>query len=66
MVVSEAAEGNQQVIADAEAKLAGNGRLVIRASGTEPVIRVMAEAENETLMNRVVDDVVDAISKAAG
>ncbi|MFL5028170.1 MAG: phosphoglucosamine mutase, partial [Microvirga sp.] len=41
------------------------GRLVIRPSGTEPVIRVMGEGDNEDLVNRVVDDVVAAVTQAA-
>jgi phosphoglucosamine mutase len=39
---------------------------VIRKSGTEPVIRVMAEAEDETLIGVVVDDIVSAIERIAG
>jgi phosphoglucosamine mutase len=38
---------------------------VIRPSGTEPVIRVMGEGDDRDLVNRVVDDVVDALSRAA-
>jgi phosphoglucosamine mutase len=45
--------------------LGNSGRLVIRPSGTEPVIRVMGEGDNEDLVNRVVDDVVDAVTQAA-
>ena len=45
--------------------LGAAGRLIIRASGTEPVIRVMGEGDNSDLVNRVVDDVVDAVSRAA-
>jgi phosphoglucosamine mutase len=48
-----------------EAALAGQGRLLIRKSGTEPLIRVMAEAEDEALMTRVVADVVAAVGAAA-
>ncbi len=45
--------------------LGAAGRLVIRPSGTEPVIRVMGEGDDGDLVNRVVDDVVDAVSQAA-
>ncbi|MGJ8547055.1 MAG: phosphoglucosamine mutase [Sulfitobacter sp.] len=51
-------------IAGAEADLAGGGRLLIRKSGTEPLVRVMAEHEDAVLMERVVDSVVDAVSAA--
>ena len=53
------------VIADAEKELNGTGRLLIRKSGTEPLIRVMAEAENETVLREVVDGIVAAVEKAA-
>ncbi|MBK4215209.1 phosphoglucosamine mutase [Paracoccus caeni] len=55
----------RRVIAEAEAKLAGTGRVLIRKSGTEPLIRVMAEAENEHLLREVVDGIVAAVEKAA-
>jgi phosphoglucosamine mutase len=48
-------------IAAAEARLTGQGRLLIRKSGTEPLIRVMAEAEDEALMSAVVDEIVGAV-----
>ena len=51
-------------IAAGEAKLAGQGRLLIRKSGTEPLMRVMAEAEDELLMRAVVDEIVGAIEAA--
>lgn len=51
-------------IAQAEADLSGQGRLLIRASGTEPLIRVMAEHEDAALMERAVDSVVDAVEEA--
>ena len=38
---------------------------MIRPSGTEPVIRVMAEGDDRSLVNAVVDDVVEAVAKAA-
>jgi phosphoglucosamine mutase len=53
-------------IAGGEARLAGAGRLVIRRSGTEPVIRVMAEGEDEELVAAVVEDICAAIRSAAG
>ena len=59
------ADGVRAVIAEAEARLAGSGRVLIRKSGTEPLIRVMAEAENETVLREVVDGIVAAVEKAA-
>lgn len=53
-------------IADAEAKLAGQGRLLIRKSGTEPLIRVMAEGEDKTLVEASVDAIVETIRRVAG
>ncbi|MGH6782086.1 MAG: phosphoglucosamine mutase [Sphingomonadaceae bacterium] len=53
------------VIADAEAELRGNGRLVIRPSGTEPLIRIMAEGDDEKLVNQVVKEIAGAVKKAA-
>jgi phosphoglucosamine mutase len=52
-------------IESARERLGKGGRLVIRPSGTEPVIRVMGEGDDRDLVNRVVDDVVDALAKAA-
>ncbi|AJP74192.1 phosphoglucosamine mutase [Sphingomonas hengshuiensis] len=56
----------QEVIAGAEAELAGRGRLVIRPSGTEPVIRVMAEGDDAAQVHAVVDRICDAVRVAAG
>ncbi|WP_420395537.1 phosphoglucosamine mutase [Nioella sp.] len=53
--------GVQQAIAEAEARLGGSGRLLIRKSGTEPLIRVMAECEDEGLLRNVVGEVVAAV-----
>ncbi|MBA4173285.1 MAG: phosphoglucosamine mutase [Hyphomicrobium sp.] len=52
-------------IEGAKAKLGDTGRLVIRPSGTEPVIRVMAEGDDETLVIAVVGDICDAVRAAA-
>ena len=56
----------KRVIRDAEASLGGRGRLLIRESGTEPVIRVMAEGDDVALIGQLVDDIVEAIARAAG
>ena len=55
----------QEAIKDAESLLGNSGRLVIRASGTEPLIRVMAEGDDEGLVNKVVDDVTNIVRKIA-
>ncbi len=55
----------QAEIAEAEARLDGRGRLLIRKSGTEPLIRVMAECEDEALLAEVVDGIVAAVTRAA-
>jgi len=54
----------KEAIVDGEARLAGTGRLLIRPSGTEPVVRVMAEGEDEALIASVVGDVALAIEQA--
>ena len=55
----------KQAIADGEARLGTAGRLVIRNSGTEPVIRVMAQGEDEALLASVVDEICEAILAVA-
>ena len=55
----------QDSIAEAEVRLGNSGRLVIRPSGTEPVIRVMAEGDDENLVKSIVDELCGAIAKAA-
>lgn len=52
-------------IAEATSRLGNGGRLVIRPSGTEPLIRVMAEGDDARLVNAVVDELCGIISKAA-
>ncbi|TFL19604.1 phosphoglucosamine mutase [Jannaschia formosa] len=59
------AEAVRAAIAGAEAALAGRGRLLIRKSGTEPLIRVMAECEDPDLLQRVVDEVAGAVRHVA-
>ncbi len=56
----------KEAIAGGEARLGNAGRLVIRRSGTEPMIRVMAEGEDEELVAAVVEDICAAIRSAAG
>jgi phosphoglucosamine mutase len=55
----------KQRIADAERELEGRGRLLIRKSGTEPLIRVMAEGDDPALVERLVDDICEAVQAAA-
>ena len=54
-----------QAVAEAERALADTGRLLLRASGTEPVIRVMAEGEDEALVSRIVDSLCATIAGVA-
>ncbi|MDC1275329.1 phosphoglucosamine mutase [Ascidiaceihabitans sp.] len=51
-------------IAQSEADLVGNGRLLIRKSGTEPLVRVMAESEDEGILKQAVDSIVAAVEGA--
>src|SRR5215470_17383070 len=55
----------RSAIVDAEQRLNGHGRLLVRPSGTEPVIRVMGEGDDKVLVEEVVDGVVDALTQAA-
>lgn len=56
----------KNVIKEVTASLGDKGRLVVRKSGTEPLIRVMAEAEEEAMMNKAVEDVVAAVKQSIG
>ena len=53
----------RQMIDDANGRLAASGRLVVRASGTEPVIRVMAEGDDRALVQAIVDELVTALAE---
>jgi phosphoglucosamine mutase len=55
----------RKVIEGAKTRLGSAGRIVIRPSGTEPVIRVMAEGDDERLVASIVGDICDAVAKAA-
>ncbi len=55
----------KSAIASAEKKLGRGGRLIVRPSGTEPVIRVMGEGDDKILVEAVVDDVVEALTEVA-
>jgi phosphoglucosamine mutase len=55
----------RNAIKDGEARLDGHGRLVVRPSGTEPVIRVMGEGDDKVLVEEIVDGIVNALTEAA-
>jgi phosphoglucosamine mutase len=55
----------RNAIEDAEARLNGHGRLLVRPSGTEPVIRVMGEGDDKVMIEEIVDGIVDALTDAA-
>ncbi len=55
----------KHAIAQAEKRIGSGGRLLVRKSGTEPLIRVMAEGDDETLVNTIVRELCDVIQKAA-
>jgi phosphoglucosamine mutase len=60
------AKGVKSAIARAEQRLNGAGRLLVRASGTEPLIRIMAEGDDEKLIHQLVRDIAAAVREAAG
>ena len=55
----------RSAIADAAKRLDGHGRLIVRPSGTEPVIRVTGEGDDRMLVEEVVDGIVDALNAVA-
>ena len=55
----------RNTIKDGEARLDGHGRLVVRLSGTEPVIRVMGEGDDKVLVEEIVDGIVNALTESA-
>jgi phosphoglucosamine mutase len=55
----------RDAIAEGEHRLNGHGRLIVRPSGTEPVIRVTAEGDDKNLVETVVDDIVEALNEVA-
>ena len=55
----------QQSVAHAEAKLAGRGRVLLRPSGTEPLIRVMVEGEDNMLVTQLANDIADHVAQAS-
>jgi phosphoglucosamine mutase len=55
----------RSAIREGEERLNGHGRLLVRPSGTEPVIRVMGEGDDKGLIEEVVDDIVAALTQAA-
>ncbi len=56
----------QAAIAEGEGRLGADGRVLVRASGTEPVLRIMAEGEDSSVVEGVVDDIVAVIEAHAG
>jgi phosphoglucosamine mutase len=58
------AKAVKEAIADGESQLNGAGRIVVRASGTEPLIRIMAEGDDPALVKKVVKSIVSAVKAA--
>jgi len=53
----------KQAVEQAEVEFAGRGRVLLRPSGTEPVVRAMAEGEDTQLVNQIVDRLVDVVGQ---
>jgi len=58
-------DGVQQALADAERDLDGSGRVLLRASGTEPLVRVMVEGDVEAKVRLWAETIADAVRKAS-
>ena len=56
----------QRAIREGEARLNGTGRVLVRYSGTEPLIRIMVEGEGESLIRSVADDLARAVRARLG
>ncbi len=56
----------QKAIKDGEIRLGNDGRLLIRKSGTEPLIRVMGEGTDDSLVNEIVDNIVNEVTASVG
>ena len=61
----DAAEGVQAAVAEAERELNGSGRVLLRPSGTEPVVRVMVEGRDTAQVERLAADIAAAVESAA-
>lgn len=61
---TDQSEPIQAAVRSAEARLAGNGRVVLRASGTEPVIRVMVEGRDEKLVRQLVAELSEVVAQS--
>ncbi|MGC3980115.1 MAG: phosphoglucosamine mutase [Steroidobacteraceae bacterium] len=61
---TDKSEPIQQAVRQAESRLAGNGRVVLRASGTEPLIRVMVEGRDEALVRQLVKELAQVVAAA--
>jgi phosphoglucosamine mutase len=61
--VAQADEDVQAAVAEIAAKLGDSGRILVRESGTEPLVRVMVEAQTQEICQECVDYVVDAIRR---
>ena len=55
----------QEAVARAERRLGGSGRIVLRPSGTEPVIRVMVEGSDEKLVREIAEELAASVASAA-